>query len=342
MLLLYKKYIEIKRKIQLLKLQDKKQKNSSILIEIEKNKEELISIKIELRKLKIKRNLVLIEKYNLTEYIRKDGQLINLKKLQDDIIYDKILEDTKFFKGSILVRMFILVYDLSEQELICESSNCFNTKTFNKSTNFFNTFCDCVHDDKHSIRQQKLQKTIFNKYGVTNQNQIKNLHRNNKVPHVYKDRHHQQLNITNYNNYNKAYIKKHFILPDETINLLKFCEYFNINKITAYNFLKLNNIDFKSKNGISRAEQEVADFIKSLDVDIKQSDRTLISPLELDIIIPDHNIAIEFNGLYWHSYGLNNTNYNQGDLKYNKNRHVKKTEACENKNFQLFHIFENE
>ncbi|MFA7129457.1 MAG: hypothetical protein WC136_09830, partial [Sphaerochaeta sp.] len=48
------------------------------------------------------------------------------------------------------------------------------------------------------------------------------------------------------------------------------------------------------------------------------------------------------NGTYWHSYGLNNVNDKQGDLKYNKYRHYNKTQICEQNNIRLFHVNEYE
>lgn len=49
-------------------------------------------------------------------------------------------------------------------------------------------------------------------------------------------------------------------------------------------------------------EQEIADFLSSLKVsNISRNSRKIIAPYELDIVIPDKKIAIEFNGDYWHS-----------------------------------------
>ena len=63
-----------------------------------------------------------------------------------------------------------------------------------------------------------------------------------------------------------------------------------------------------------------------------RSDRTLIKPLELDIVIPEHNLAIEFNGLLWHSE------------KYGKDRnyHSHKTNLCAEKGYRLIHIWEDD
>jgi hypothetical protein len=88
----------------------------------------------------------------------------------------------------------------------------------------------------------------------------------------------------------------------------------------------------KCSHVVSKGEQEVADFVESLGVHVEQSNRTLITPYELDIIIPTHNIAIEYCGLYWHSE-------QQGkDRNYHKN----KQQACANNNVQLLTIYEDE
>ena len=51
----------------------------------------------------------------------------------------------------------------------------------------------------------------------------------------------------------------------------------------------------------------------------------------MDIIIPSKNIAIEFDGLYWHN-----------ETKVNKNYHLNKTIECLTNGIRLIHIFEDE
>jgi len=82
----------------------------------------------------------------------------------------------------------------------------------------------------------------------------------------------------------------------------------------------------------SIVENELAEFIKSIYSGIiKTSDRTLINPYEIDVYLPEKNLAIEFNGLYWHN------EKNKG-----KNYHKKKRELCSNKKVRLIQIFEDE
>ena len=60
------------------------------------------------------------------------------------------------------------------------------------------------------------------------------------------------------------------------------------------------------------------------------NDRTIIAPKELDIFIPELNIAIECNGCYWHS-----------DLEKPKKYHIDKFTECRDKNIQLIQIWED-
>jgi hypothetical protein len=81
----------------------------------------------------------------------------------------------------------------------------------------------------------------------------------------------------------------------------------------------------------SKFETEIADYIKSLGItNIITNDRNTIKPFELDILLPDFNLAIECNGVYWHSEDIIGKDY-----------HQKKTNLCKEKGIQLIHIWED-
>lgn len=82
----------------------------------------------------------------------------------------------------------------------------------------------------------------------------------------------------------------------------------------------------------SVAEQEIAEFVASLGTVITRNDRSVITPMEVDIYIPSKKIAIEYNGLYWHSE-------EQGKSKY---YHFNKWKACQDAGIQLVTIWEDE
>ena len=86
---------------------------------------------------------------------------------------------------------------------------------------------------------------------------------------------------------------------------------------------------------VSRGEKQVADFIGSIltdDITVRTSVRNIIGGKELDIYIPEKNIAIEYNGLYWHSDKIHD----------NKWYHYDKWKACKDKHIQLITIWEDD
>ena len=87
-----------------------------------------------------------------------------------------------------------------------------------------------------------------------------------------------------------------------------------------------------SNNGTSRPEQQLADFVKSLGITILENDRIIIKPQELDIVIPELKIAIEFNGAYWHSEQAGK----------DKNYHLAKLTKTMEAGYRLIQIFEND
>lgn len=63
----------------------------------------------------------------------------------------------------------------------------------------------------------------------------------------------------------------------------------------------------------SSGEEEVADFVSSLGLNAIRNDRVTIGQ-EIDILINDVNIGIEFNGCYWHSHKV--MHHRQHEYKY--------------------------
>ena len=83
---------------------------------------------------------------------------------------------------------------------------------------------------------------------------------------------------------------------------------------------------------ISNPERELVEFVKLYNDNVLTNTRLILKPLELDIYIPNKKLAIEFDGLYWHSENEDKPS----------NYHLTKTELCEKQGIQLIHVFENE
>jgi hypothetical protein len=89
-----------------------------------------------------------------------------------------------------------------------------------------------------------------------------------------------------------------------------------------------------SKINVSKGHQQLIDMIRSIDpnTELRVNDRDLISPQEVDIFLPEYKLAIEYNGLFWHS--------SQSGKK--STYHLEKTKKVERLGCQLIHIFEDE
>ncbi len=89
---------------------------------------------------------------------------------------------------------------------------------------------------------------------------------------------------------------------------------------TIIDYLNKYDIDLKKYHSVSSQERKLRTFFEENNIVHHVSRRNIINPKELDIYFPEHNIAIEVNGLYWH-----------GELKKNKFYHETKRKMCEEK-----------
>ena len=86
-------------------------------------------------------------------------------------------------------------------------------------------------------------------------------------------------------------------------------------------------VELAKHNNVSLIEADVKCFVSNV-FDIETNTRKIISPYELDIFVPDKKLAIEIDGVYWHS-----TNWGKPI-----DSHIKKTLACERIGIRLIHI----
>lgn len=85
----------------------------------------------------------------------------------------------------------------------------------------------------------------------------------------------------------------------------------------------------------SQHESAIAQFL-AIFTPVVSRDRSLIAPKEIDIYLPEHNLAVEYCGEYWHMHK------DADDEKKNKNRHYDKHKACEAQGVRLVTMYETE
>jgi hypothetical protein len=78
-------------------------------------------------------------------------------------------------------------------------------------------------------------------------------------------------------------------------------------------------------------ELEMIEFLNSFNLSYNIKDRKILNGKEIDIYLPDKNLAIEMNGVYWHS-----------EIYLGKKYHVDKTLKCRESGIELLHIWEDD
>jgi hypothetical protein len=94
-------------------------------------------------------------------------------------------------------------------------------------------------------------------------------------------------------------------------------------------------------NRISNEQQQVIDYIKSIlgeDI-VKVNDRSMFNGKEVDIYIPSKKLAIEYNGVFHHTFKPEHSN---PALRKDRTYHLKKTMDCEENGVRLIHLFSDD
>jgi hypothetical protein len=86
---------------------------------------------------------------------------------------------------------------------------------------------------------------------------------------------------------------------------------------------------------VSSGQRDISKYLDTLGVEYSSNERNIIPNQELDIYSPKYNIAIEYNGLYWHSYNALETS-NQ------RLKHQSKSLNCAAKGIKLYQIYDYE
>ena len=182
-----------------------------------------------------------------------------------------------------------------------------------------------LYGEEHPMKNNdiilKKKQTSKNKHGDKNYNNIQ------KTLKTIKNK--QLQNIEKYNI--KAINYQDFLFEVEcdkghnykiSFDLLYKRHKYNVEKCTI-----CNPIGIKYSN----SEYNLLQFIKeNYNGEIIKNSRKIIKPYELDIFLPNLNLAFEYNGLWWHN-----------ELYKDKNYHKTKSDLCDKNNIQLIHIWED-
>jgi G:T-mismatch repair DNA endonuclease (very short patch repair protein) len=186
----------------------------------------------------------------------------------------------------------LLYQDAIEVEKI--NSRIKNTKKINHGNETFNN-------------REKASKTYKQKYGYENPVHLKQMNQNKNLVLLRDKDSLEEL-------YNKFTV-------EQISNQLE------VHQQTVYRYLNLHQL---REPYTSTFEKEITNYLNELGItNIVSNTRKLISK-EIDIYLPDYNLAIEYNGVYWHHDQIPHID---------KYYHHNKFKECEDKGIELFTIF---
>jgi len=98
-----------------------------------------------------------------------------------------------------------------------------------------------------------------------------------------------------------------------------------------HNYTICTNCNPIGMSSSSSYGDELCDILLNWGIKLERHFKPFSGKKEIDIFLPDYNLGIEINGLYWHN-----------ELFVNKTYHLDKTLLCKNIGMGLIHIFEDE
>ena len=126
-------------------------------------------------------------------------------------------------------------------------------------------------------------------------------------------------------------------VKEEYINkkrfLIDIADELNCHYSTVSDWVERHGFEIRQTMGYSQLEVEIRNYIESLGVDYVQNSKKILGDkTEIDIFIPSKNIAIELDGIFWHSFSYN-------ESKDERELHLTKTKEAEKLGIQLLHFW---
>lgn len=229
---------------------------------------------------------------------------------------------------------------------------CGKNLTWKNATIGYPLFCSVKCGSKSKETKEKYKKTMLQKYGIDHNSKADDyIIKKNKTMIERYGVHHPSLKKEN----------QEKIINERIVNIQRFinnngvvinaiskneieikCNICYQNYILNYHFLyQRTNVNFHKINPCihcnprknnSFPQDEIYNFLKKhYNSTIIMNDRIAISPKEIDIYLPEINLGIELNGIYYHSSVFKEKMYHQNKWK-----------LCKEKNIKLIQIWEDD
>ena len=255
---------------------------------------------------------------------------------KDSAMNHWVNEHCKIDSDRYVERVYSAIYEVSN---ICIAGK---TKKFDRwSTGFKGCgpakTCSCVRqsisdkvkntknnysEDRNIEINLTRQKTMVKKYGVEFNSQRSEIKQKLSEPKIPLDIF-EKLN--NYDWLYEQYISKQRSGVDIAKEL-------NVYYSTVLEYCIKHGFAIRKRSNYSLTEIEIVNFIKQLGFTVETGNWDILGDKEIDIFVPTKSLAIEVNGLYWHSYSP------KQNVKENIYRHLDKTKRANAVGIDLFHV----
>ncbi len=275
----------------------------------------------------------LLKQYKITkskDLIKKTREQTCIEKYgvknagQSEIIKEKIKESNREKYG---VNYYLSTKEAHEKGEQTKLER-YGSKTYNNSDKTKLTKKIKYNDENYNNRK-KCKETVQERYGVDNVFQLAS------VKETVID------SIINNKEYSKEF-KKYINNKDASIKFLKDKNYSYFDLVKIFNapyytiqqwIVRLSLQDYINYTftGKSHYEDDIIEYITSLNNCSIIRNSKILDGLEIDIYLPEYKLGIEFNDTYWHS-----------DLFKKDNYHQSKSIEAMKQGIRLIHIYQYE
>lgn len=258
--------------------------------------------------------------------------------LRKNNLWDRIILKTTVLSEEYTIkeRILFLIHEFKEQPK-CESCGIGthlgqdnpNAPIFRK---FCSVKCSVAKRDWSNYKQTpesnaKRERTLFKKYGYSFNSQrpeVKSI-----ISTLLKKRY-EYINREKLENF--EWLKEEYVNKRRTS--IDIADEVKCDYSTVLEQCREFEFEISQQTNYSLGEKQMADFIEARGIKIVRGSKSIISPKELDIFVPEKNLAFEFNGVFWHSCPF--------EIPENEQRHLLKTQLCEKQNITLIQIYDDE
>ena len=241
-----------------------------------------------------------------------------------------------------------------EERPLC---GCGNATTFNKNwLDGYRPFCSSACSLRSERTKDKRKNTNVERYGVDNAAKTEEVKARAKETNLARYGHESTFqNVTVREKHKrslmdrhgvdhyfksdefKARMKSHYLQKWGVDNQSKVSEIQDriratcIERYDVPSYLQTSHARKSIRNyNKSGPEKTIAEWIRGLGFEVQESAH-VIHPHTVDIYVPEKKLAIEFNGLYWHS-----------EWHKTKTYHRDKTDKCATEGIELVHVWEDD